>query len=110
MEFMNLYDWLNLVGLKRLELCDAKVSRTVLRGGSHSNVASLPDRKEGDSIYVGDDITIKILSIRHRHMRIGITAPESLQILRDNTKNKTRDLTSQVPIGLLTRNVRKNEL
>ena len=67
-------------------------------------------RKAGESIYVGDDIVIKVLDIHYQQIQLGISAPESIQILRDDAKKKERDLISQVPTALLTRHFRKNEL
>ena len=67
-------------------------------------------RKSGESIYVGDNIVIKVLTIHDQQIQLGITAPESICILRDDAKQKTRDRISQVPAALLTRHFRKNEL
>jgi carbon storage regulator len=67
-------------------------------------------RKPGQSIYIGDDIILKILSIKNRYLQIGITAPESIQILRDDAKQKTRDLAGQIHPAVLTGNLRQNEL
>jgi carbon storage regulator len=68
-------------------------------------------RKPGERIYVGDEIIVKILSIQDRYLQIGITAPESIQILRDDAICKRkRDLTGHIHPALLARNPRKNEL
>jgi carbon storage regulator len=67
-------------------------------------------RKAGESIVVGDGIVIKVLNIRYRQIQLGIEAPESIRILRDDAKKKRRDLPGHVPPPLLTRNSRKNEL
>jgi carbon storage regulator len=45
-------------------------------------------RKAGESIYVGDDIVSIVLNIRYRQIQIGIEAPESIGILRDDAKKK----------------------
>jgi carbon storage regulator len=66
-------------------------------------------RKPGQSIYIGDDIIVKILSIENRSLQIGITAPESIRILRDDAK-RIRDLAGHIHPALLTGNVKKNEL
>ena len=47
-------------------------------------------RKIGQSIYVGDDITITVVQIRAGRVRIGITAPKKLAIARDNAKQRTQ--------------------
>ena len=46
-------------------------------------------RKIGQSIYVGDDITITVVQIRAGRVRIGIEAPKELAIARDNAKTRT---------------------
>lgn len=66
-------------------------------------------RKAGQSIFIGDDIILKILSIQNHYLQIGITAPESIRILRDDAKD-LRDLAGHLHPALLTRNLRKNEL
>lgn len=39
-------------------------------------------RKLGEDISIGDDITIKVVSIKGRQVKIGIDAPRSLQVHR----------------------------
>ena len=39
-------------------------------------------RREGESIYVGDDITITVVAIYGDKVRIGITAPLDVLIMR----------------------------
>ncbi|MCM3602651.1 carbon storage regulator CsrA [Robertmurraya korlensis] len=39
-------------------------------------------RKSGESIKIGDDIEITILSVKNDHIKIGINAPKNLEILR----------------------------
>jgi carbon storage regulator len=67
-------------------------------------------RKAGESIYIGEEIVIKILDIQQRSLQIGITAPASVSIVRDNARKKRRDLPGQVPPTLLARNLPKNKL
>jgi len=45
-------------------------------------------RKEEEIIKIGENIEIKILEIRGAQVKIGIKAPLSFQIERDNIKNK----------------------
>jgi carbon storage regulator len=67
-------------------------------------------RKAGESMVVGDDIVIKVLNIGYRQIQLGIEAPESIRILRDDAKKKQRDLPGHIHPAILTRNSRKNEL
>jgi carbon storage regulator len=39
-------------------------------------------RKLGESIAIGDDITITFLEIKGRHLRIGIEAPKNISVHR----------------------------
>lgn len=39
-------------------------------------------RREGETIIVGDDIEITILKVRQGKIRIGITAPDDVRIVR----------------------------
>ncbi len=45
-------------------------------------------RKIDEEIKIGSDITIKILSISENQVKIGITAPDSIQIYRSEVYEK----------------------
>jgi carbon storage regulator len=51
-------------------------------------------RKVGESIYVGDDIKIMLIATSGEKARIGIEAPKSISILREELK-KTQLPTTQ---------------
>ena len=40
-------------------------------------------RKENQLIIIGDDIAIRIISIRGRHVRVGVTAPKGVPVNRE---------------------------
>lgn len=40
-------------------------------------------RRNGESIVVGEDIVVTVLEIRGDHVRIGISAPRSVQVHRE---------------------------
>lgn len=40
-------------------------------------------RREGEAVVIGDDVTIVILGIKGRHVRVGIAAPKSTNIYRE---------------------------
>ena len=40
-------------------------------------------RKENESIMIGNDIEITILEVKGEHVKIGITAPKSVPIYRE---------------------------
>jgi carbon storage regulator len=45
---------------------------------------------EGKKILIGDDISVKVLEVRGKQIRIGIEAPASLIILRENMVDKDK--------------------
>ena len=49
-------------------------------------------RRPGESIYIGEDITITVLDHPGRDVRIGISAPQEMVILREELVEKTRIL------------------
>jgi carbon storage regulator len=81
---MHKYQLAEFVGLKRLELCDGKLSRTVLRGGSLSNETLLPDRHANESIKIGinGEITVVVLNIKENQVKIGIDAAKDIPVHR----------------------------
>jgi len=44
-------------------------------------------RKAGEGVYVGEDIFVKVLSIRGTQVRFGFDAPRSVIILREEMRN-----------------------
>jgi carbon storage regulator len=47
-------------------------------------------RKIGESISIGDDINIKVVSIDRGSVKLGIDAPKSMIILREELKSAVR--------------------
>jgi carbon storage regulator len=47
-------------------------------------------RKPGESIRVGDDITLTVLDVRGGHIKLGIEAPADVRILRGELPNWTK--------------------
>ena len=45
-------------------------------------------RRAGESILIGDDITITVLDVRKNQAKIGIEAPKEILILRDEIADK----------------------
>jgi len=45
-------------------------------------------RKIGESIIIDDNITVRILDVRKKQIRIGIEAPESILIFREEVYKK----------------------
>ena len=40
-------------------------------------------RRCNTKIYIGSDITVQVLEIRKRHVKLGIEAPSGIPVLRD---------------------------
>ncbi len=49
-------------------------------------------RKAGQSIYIGDKIKIKILSISSSGVEVGIEAPRELNIVREELVERVKDI------------------
>jgi carbon storage regulator len=45
-------------------------------------------RKAGQRIHIGTDITVNILEVSGKSVRIGIEAPDAVSILRDEVKEQ----------------------
>jgi carbon storage regulator CsrA len=44
-------------------------------------------RKQGETLQIGDNITVKVLEVHGRVMKIGIEAPSNVKILRGELEN-----------------------
>ncbi|MEM6546039.1 MAG: carbon storage regulator CsrA [Pseudomonadota bacterium] len=45
-------------------------------------------RKEGESLRLGDDITVTVVSVKGGHVRLGITAPREVAVHREEIFQK----------------------
>ncbi len=48
-------------------------------------------RKEGESLRLGDDITVTVVSVKGGHVRIGVTAPRDVAVHREEIYQKISD-------------------
>lgn len=48
-------------------------------------------RRVGEMFYVGDDVQVRVLAISGSQVRIGITAPEDVEIYREEIYLKIQD-------------------
>jgi len=48
-------------------------------------------RREGETIRIGDDIEVKILSVKGNQVRLGITAPEEVSVHRQEIYERIRE-------------------
>ena len=61
-------------------------------------------RRRGESILIGDDVEIEIIELTPTRVKLGITAPEQVQILRKElqlTREQNRAAARQVSPGQL---------
>ena len=52
-------------------------------------------RKENESIMIGDDIEVKLLDIKDRQVKVGITAPREIAVHRREIYLAIRDENAQ---------------
>lgn len=48
-------------------------------------------RKEGESLRLGDDITVTVVSVKGGNVRIGVSAPRDLAVHREEVYQKIGD-------------------
>ncbi len=56
-------------------------------------------RKINEEIIINSDIRIKILSISENQIKIGITAPENMEILRGEIFERVKQIAISLPTG-----------
>ncbi|QLB13836.1 carbon storage regulator CsrA [Bisgaardia hudsonensis] len=49
-------------------------------------------RKAGESLLIGDDISITILNIRGNQVKIGVNAPKEVSVHREEIYQKIKEL------------------
>lgn len=47
-------------------------------------------RRAGESIRIGDDITVKIVSLERNRVRVGVNAPRDVRVDREEIAEKKR--------------------
>ncbi|MBG9544723.1 carbon storage regulator [Cytobacillus firmus] len=57
-------------------------------------------RKKGESIKIGDDIEITIIATANDQVKIGITAPKNIEILRKELFEETQDENKAASIAI----------
>ena len=60
-------------------------------------------RKIGEKVMIGDDVSVTILGLFGNHVRLGINAPKSVDIHREEIyvkiQNETQDSNTHIAIG-----------
>jgi len=69
-------------------------------------------RKKGESIMIGDDIEVTVISCRGDHVRLGINAPRSVPVHRkeifEQIVNSNKEAVTKLDIGQIA-NMLKSE-
>ena len=48
-------------------------------------------RRVGETIMVGDDVTVTVLGVKGNQMRLGVNAPKSVEVQREEIYNRIQD-------------------
>ena len=48
-------------------------------------------RRTGESVKIGDDVTVTVLGTRHGQVRIGVTAPRNIVVHREEVYERLRN-------------------
>ncbi|MEK9654939.1 MAG: carbon storage regulator CsrA [Halieaceae bacterium] len=52
-------------------------------------------RRVGESLMIGDDVTITVLGVKGNQVRIGVNAPKEVAVHREEILNRIADVSSQ---------------
>ncbi|MDY4593720.1 MAG: carbon storage regulator CsrA [[Pasteurella] aerogenes] len=55
-------------------------------------------RKVGESLLIGDDISVTILSIRGNQVKIGVDAPKDVSVHREEIYQRIKEAQGEQPI------------
>ena len=55
-------------------------------------------RRVGESLMVGDDITVTVLGVKGNQVRIGVNAPRDVAVHREEIYNRIQDDAPQEPV------------
>lgn len=45
-------------------------------------------RKPGENTFIGDDITVTVLSVNGKQVRLGVAAPRDVTVLREEVRDR----------------------
>ena len=56
-------------------------------------------RKVGESLIIGDDVSVVVLGVKGNQVRIGVDAPKSISVHREEIYNRIQEENSKGNIG-----------
>ena len=59
-------------------------------------------RRAGESLFIGDQVTVTVLGFKGNQARIGITAPSDIPVHREEIYNRIQDDKANTPSPILT--------
>ena len=60
-------------------------------GTKKGDIMLILTRKVGESLVIGDDVSIIVLGVKGNQVRIGVDAPRSVSVHREEIYNKIQD-------------------
>ena len=57
-------------------------------------------RRPGESLTIGDDVVVTVVSVTGNQIRLGITAPREVRVLREEVHKAMREKTQAAANGL----------
>jgi len=67
-------------------------------------------RKPGESVKIGDEVTITVLSISGKQVRLGINAPADIAVHREEIYNKISGVDSENGNVAMPKNTHKEDI
>ena len=60
-------------------------------------------RREGESVRIGEDVTVTVLRVKGSQVRIGVNAPKDVAVQREEIAERLRaDVTGEVGVATVT--------
>ena len=56
-------------------------------------------RRVGESLMIGDDVTVTVLGVKGNQVRIGVNAPRDVEVHREEIYSRIKERQNQTPAG-----------
>ena len=88
-------------GLSAVSACPSRAARCIDGSELHSAIKEEPmlilTRRVGETLTIGDDVTVTVLAVKGNQVRIGIDAPEEVAVHRQEIYDRIRECDSARP-------------